>query len=93
VDIDKAMELIDRVAQNMSEESDWKDHILETPQVLGVENFSDRGITIKVWIKTEPLKQWDVSREFRRRLKIACDRAGIPIPMPQQQVWVDSKRD
>jgi small-conductance mechanosensitive channel len=88
VDIDKAMELIAQVAEKMSEESDWRDYILEAPQVLGVENFGDRGITIKVWIKTEPLKQWDVSREFRRRIKIACDRAGIPIPIPQQQIWV-----
>jgi moderate conductance mechanosensitive channel len=93
VDIDKAMKLIAQVAEKMSEELDWRDHILETPQVLGIENFGDRGITIKVWIKTEPLKQWDISREFRRRIKIACDKAGIPIPMPQQQVWVDSKRD
>jgi moderate conductance mechanosensitive channel len=89
VDIDKAMKLIAQVAEKMSEESDWRDHILEAPQVLGVENFGDRGITVKVWIKTEPLKQWDVSREFRRRIKIACDSAGIPIPIPQQQIWVD----
>jgi moderate conductance mechanosensitive channel len=92
VDIDKAIQLIDRVAQKMSEETDWTDHILEPPQVLGVENFGDRGITIKVWIKTEPLKQWDVSREFRRRIKIACDSAGIPIPMSQQQVWVNFEK-
>jgi small conductance mechanosensitive channel len=52
-----------------------------------VENFEDRGIIIKVWIKTEPLKQWDVSREFRRRIAIAFERTGIPILPPQQQVW------
>ncbi len=44
---------------------------------------------IRVWIKTQPLKQWDVAREYRRRLKIAFDKAGIIIPVPQQAIWVN----
>jgi small conductance mechanosensitive channel len=86
-DVDKALHLISHVAEEMSQDSRWQEKILESPQVLGVENFEDRGIIIKVWIKTEPLKQWDVSREFRRRIAIAFERAGIPILPPQQQVW------
>ncbi|MGL5803942.1 MAG: mechanosensitive ion channel family protein, partial [Xenococcaceae cyanobacterium] len=89
-DIDKAIELLVKVAEGMSQEPIWRDHIIEPPEVLGIDNFADRGIIIKVWIKTEPLKQWDVSREFRRRIKIAFDRAGIPIPLPQKQIWFDS---
>jgi small conductance mechanosensitive channel len=89
-DIDRAIELLVEVADKMSQDPGWREHIIDKPEVLGVENFGDRGIIIKVWIKTEPLKQWDVSREFRRRIKIAFDRAGIPIPLPQQQIWFDS---
>jgi moderate conductance mechanosensitive channel len=89
-DIDKAIELLVQIAEEMSQEPIWRDNIIEPPEVLGIDNFADRGIIIKVWIKTEPLKQWDVSREFRRRIKIAFDRAGIPIPIPQQQIWFDS---
>jgi small conductance mechanosensitive channel len=36
------------------------------------------------------LKQWHVAREFRRRLKVALDEAGISIPMPQQEVWFNN---
>jgi small conductance mechanosensitive channel len=86
-DVNKALELIGRVAEEMSQDSLWREHILESPQVLGVDNFGERGVIIRVWIKTEPLKQWSVSREFRRRIKVAFDEAGIPIPLPQQQVW------
>lgn len=71
----------------MSADPDWDAQIIESPTVLGVDNFETRGIIIRVWIKTQPLKQWDVSREFRRRIKIAFDKAGIPIPLPQQEVW------
>ena len=86
-DIDKALELITQVAEAMSQEEDWKSQIIEPPQVLGVDNFGERGAIVRVWIKTQPLQQWAVSREFRRRIKIAFDYAGIPIPMPQQRVW------
>ncbi len=86
-DIDKALELITQVAESMSQEEDWKTQIIEPPQMLGVDNFVERGAIVRLWIKTQPLKQWAVSREFRRRIKTAFDRAGIPIPMPQQQVW------
>ncbi|MDJ0688414.1 MAG: mechanosensitive ion channel family protein [Xenococcaceae cyanobacterium MO_188.B32] len=86
-DIDKALQLIHQVAEEMSKDADWRDKILESPQVLGIDNFSDRGAVVRVWIKTEPLKQWDVGREFRRRLKVTFDRVGIIIPPPQQQVW------
>ncbi|MBD1894700.1 MULTISPECIES: mechanosensitive ion channel family protein [unclassified Coleofasciculus] len=86
-DVDQALKLIDTIAQEMSRDVTWQEQILEKPQVLGVDNFGERGVTIRVWIKTQPLKQWDVAREFRRRLKIAFDEAGVPIPLPQQEIW------
>ncbi|RAM52476.1 MAG: mechanosensitive ion channel family protein [Hapalosiphonaceae cyanobacterium JJU2] len=88
-DIDKALNLIKKVALDMDNDPEWQHKIVETPQVLGIDNFGDRGLLIRVWIKTQPLKQWDVAREFRRRLKIAFDHAGISIPVPQQAIWVN----
>lgn len=73
----------------MNQDVQWKRQILEAPQVLGIDHFSDRGLMIRVWIKTQPLKQWDVAREYRRRLKIAFDQAGVEIPVPQQTIWVN----
>ena len=91
-DINQAIGVINQVAQVMIKDSQWQERIWEFPNILGVEQFSDRGILIRVWIKTEPLKQWEVAREFRRRVKIAFDQAGIPIPIPQQQILFDSKQ-
>jgi small conductance mechanosensitive channel len=91
-DIDSALEVIHQVAQALAEDCQWCDRIWEFPEILGIEQFSDRGILIRVLIKTEPLQQWDVAREFRRRVKIAFDRAGIPIPVPQQQILFDQQK-
>jgi len=38
-------------------------------------------------IKTRPIKQWVVGREFNRRIKYAFDVAGIEIPFPHQRVY------
>ncbi len=87
--IDQALNLIETVGLKMDHDPQWQELILETPKVLGVENFGERGLMIRVWIKTQPLKQWDVAREYRRRLKIAFDQAGIAIPFPQQAIWLN----
>ena len=89
-DIDRALAIIHEVAEDMTQDPNWQEQIWEFPNILGVDQFSDRGVMIRVWIKTEPLKQWDVAREFRRRTKIALDVAGISIPIPQQQILFDS---
>lgn len=86
-DIDKAISIIQQVAEAISQDEVWQDKILELPQVLGVEDFVDRGVVIRVWIKTEPLKQWEVSREFRLRVKKTLEAANIPLPMRQQEIW------
>lgn len=89
-DVDKALELIGQVAEQMSHDQPWEEKIVDKPEVLGVDDFGSRGVIIRVWIKTQPLKQWEVARQFRRRLKVALDEAGISIPMPQQEVWFNN---
>jgi moderate conductance mechanosensitive channel len=91
-DIDKALKLIESIGFEMDKDPEWERQILETPQVLGIDQFGDRGLIIRVWIKTQPLKQWDVAREFRRRLKVALDQAGISISVPQQAIWVNDEQ-
>ena len=88
-DIERALELIAHVAAEMDRESDWQDLIIEPPEVLGIDNFSDRGSVVRIWIKTEPLKQWVVAREFRLRLQKAFERHDIPLPVSQQKIRLD----
>ncbi len=58
--------------------------ILEAPEILGIDKISHSGILIRLLIKTQPLQQWPVGRELRRRLKKAFDEQGIEIGIPQQ---------
>ncbi|TVU53475.1 MAG: mechanosensitive ion channel family protein [Arthrospira sp. PLM2.Bin9] len=86
-DIRKAMEVMKQVGEQMLQEPYWKNLILELPQVLGVDEVSHRGMLVRIWITTQPVKQWEVGREFRCRVKEAFDREGIKIGIPQQTLW------
>jgi moderate conductance mechanosensitive channel len=85
--IDRAITVVKEVGEAMTSDPAWKGKIPEPPDVLGVDEISNDGITLRVWIKTLPLQQWNVAREFRRRLKRALDEEGIAIGLPQQSLW------
>ncbi|GAP99283.1 potassium efflux system KefA protein / small-conductance mechanosensitive channel [Leptolyngbya sp. NIES-2104] len=87
-DVDQAIHLIEKVGEELSHDPDWESKILESPDVLGVENLSNEGVTLRIWIKTQPLQQWHVGREFRKRLKNALDVEGIQIGIPLQSFSV-----
>ena len=82
--VDHVLEVIEETAQQLYQDSQWQEMILEAPEVLGVENISHSGILIRLLIKTQPLQQWQVGRELRRRLKNAFDDQEIKIGIPQQ---------
>jgi moderate conductance mechanosensitive channel len=87
-DVDTAMEVIERVANAMAEEDGYRDQFLDAPDVWGVQALGADSIDIRLVIKTEPGKQWAISRELRRRIKAAFDATGIEIPFPQRTMWI-----
>ncbi len=91
--VDQALGLIHKTAEEMRGDGEWQSLILEPVEVLGIDDFGERGPVVRVWIKTKPIKQWDVSREFRRRLKLAFDDADIAIPASQKELWVQTASD
>ncbi|MEQ8719387.1 MAG: mechanosensitive ion channel family protein [Acidimicrobiales bacterium] len=90
-DLRLAEGIIQRVANEMWENDDGPGvHILEEPEVWGVQSLGASGIALRLVIKTEPAEQWPIERELRLRIKEAFDEAGIEIPFPQQTMWVRS---
>lgn len=48
---------------------------------------------IKARIKTKPIKQWAVGREFNRRMMKAFDERNIEIPFPHVTVYAGEAKD
>ena len=86
-DARQAMDVIEQVATKMQNEEEWQELILEPASILGVDQVAHSGTLIQVWIKTQPMKQWAVGREFRLRVKQAFDEAGIALGVPQREIW------
>lgn len=87
-DLELASEVLKEVAHGMATDPEWDPEILDEPELWGVEQFGPSEIVLRLVMKTKPASQWKVNREFRRRVKIALDAAGIEIPFPQRTIWV-----
>ena len=87
-DLVLAKDIIKRVADTLWQDEIFGVHILEEPEVWGVEAFGPDGVSIRLVVKTTPSLQWKVMRELRQRMKNAFDAEGIEIPFPQRTVWV-----
>lgn len=89
-DPDRVIQVMHRVAEELRADPTLGVHILEPVEIFGVDGFGDSAVVIKARIKTRPIQQWAVGREYRRRLKKAFDAAGIEIPYPQRSLTIDS---
>jgi small conductance mechanosensitive channel len=76
-DLSNVFQVLNRI--NMRLAQDLQHDILEKPTLLGVEKLDDSGVTIRAIVKTPPLKQADVTREWKRRIKDEFDRVGIEL--------------
>jgi small conductance mechanosensitive channel len=85
-DTDEVVAVLQKTADELQATEEFGALTLEPIEIIGVEAFGDSSVTIRVRIKTLPLRQWTIAREFRRRIKKAFDAAGIEIPFPQRSV-------
>lgn len=85
-DTDRVVEVMREVGEDLRKDSLLGPSILEPIEIFGVDDFKESEVTIKARLKTAPMRQWDVGREYRRRLKKAFDARGIEIPFPQRSL-------
>jgi moderate conductance mechanosensitive channel len=86
--IDLALEVMQKVIEEISEEPDWKKSIFTPVMSSGVSDFIDTGVELEIRIKTSPGAQWKIAREYRRRLKLTFDQQGIKFGKFEQTVFL-----
>jgi small conductance mechanosensitive channel len=86
-DVDEVIGVMKAVGDEMRGDDYFGPLLLEDIEIFGVDAFADSAVVIKGRLKTRPIKQWEVGREFRRRLKKAFDREGIEIPYPHRSIY------
>jgi small-conductance mechanosensitive channel len=82
-DLARIRVLMEQAAGSVWEEPGWHELMLEAPEVWGAQELSGSEVTMRVVAKTAPLRQWEVARELRARIKSSLDAAGIARTTPE----------
>lgn len=85
--LDRVMEIMSEVAEDLRQDQKFKSLILEPMEIFGLDSFGDSALVVKGRIKTKPIQQWVVGREYRKRLKEAFDKHKIEIPFPHRTIY------
>ncbi len=76
-DPNHVMEVLRQTDEEMRADPQFKHDILDPIEVLGLDTFADTAFIVRSRIRTRPIRQWDVGREFNRRLKHNLEQRGI----------------
>jgi small conductance mechanosensitive channel len=93
-DVDQALEVMCEVGKRMREDPVFGPSMVDEPELVGVERWADSAVVLRCRLKViPPIQQWNVRREFLRRLKRAYDERGIEIPFPHLTVYAGQAKD
>ncbi len=87
-DLATAQQVLHETAATVCATDEFVEHVLEPPEVLGVETLGADGITLRLKVKTAAGQQWALQRAVRAAVKQAFDEHAIEIPFPQRTVWM-----
>jgi small-conductance mechanosensitive channel len=76
-DLGRIRALMEEAAGSLFSERGWRTLMLEKPEVWGAQELSSKEVTMRIVAKTAPMRQWEVARELRARVKAALDAAGV----------------
>ena len=91
-DVDEVIDVLRDLGAELQEDDYYGPLINQPIEVLGLDKFADSAVIIRARLTTKPIKQWEVGREFNRRMKHKFDELGIEIPFPHQTVYFGEEK-
>jgi small conductance mechanosensitive channel len=86
-DVDECLRIMQKVGAELRADKAFAGRITEELEIVGVERWDDSAVILRCRFTVRPLEQWNVRREYLKRLKLAFDREGIEIPFPHVTVY------
>ncbi|HEX4076898.1 MAG TPA: mechanosensitive ion channel family protein [Candidatus Acidoferrales bacterium] len=78
-EVGRALTELEKVANDFRNDASWSPALMDGPRVLGVESMSLDGTVLRLQARTVLNRKDDVSRELRRRIKLAFEDSQIPL--------------
>ena len=91
--VDEAIYHLEQAFAELMENDVLAPEILEEITIPGVTAINERGVTIRVLIKTTPGMQWAVQRGYNRLVKKHFNAANIELPYPHTVVYFGQDKD
>lgn len=85
-DVGHARRVVEEVARELAADPSWADDVISPPEIWGVTAWGADGVQLRLVIPTRPLRNWDVQRQMRERLKLRFEAEGIRMPVPQREI-------
>lgn len=76
-DADRVLALLREVAHQLVKEEKFQGAVMADPTILGVDSVKGSEVIYPVIFRTKANMQWDLSREYRRRVKMAFEQQHI----------------
>ncbi|WP_291521924.1 mechanosensitive ion channel domain-containing protein [Branchiibius sp. NY16-3462-2] len=76
-DVEKALGVLRGVAADFAADETWNAVLVDQPDVVGVDSVAGGAVTLTTILSCLPGQQLPAAREFRTRVKVAMDNAGI----------------
>ena len=91
-DVDEVIEVLRSLGEGMQADPYYGPMINEPIEIMGVQRFDDSAVVVRARFTTKPIKQWQIGREFNRRMKQKFDELGIEIPFPHQTIYFGEEK-
>ena len=93
-DVDQVIQIMRDVAAALRADAQWSARIVGDLEVIGVDRFADSAVMVRARFKVvPPIEQWNVKREYLKRLKKAFDERDIEIPFPHLTIYPGKLKD
>lgn len=93
-DPDQVLQMMRDVAAELRADPEWKPRIVDDLEVIGVDRWADSALVLRARLKVvPPIQQWNVKREYMKRLKKLFDRSDIEIPLPHLTIYPGKLKD
>jgi len=77
--LERALQVLETASSGLRADPAWSQAIVDGPRVLGVQEYGRSGPTLRVQVRTTPLRQDEVARELRRRIQMEFQRHRIEV--------------
>jgi moderate conductance mechanosensitive channel len=77
--LERALQVLETASSGLRADPAWSQAIVDGPRVLGVQDYGRSGPTLRVQVRTTPLRQDEVARELRRRIQMEFQQHRIEI--------------